>query len=340
MNTRLILPVPIPSYWGSSTPFTAMRIILLTLLLLTGCRSDTPLQFALIGDGPYSPIGEEVAARMIEDINARDHMAWVIHLGDTKGGSQSCSDALLQSRFDLFQQFSIPFLLTPGDNDWFDCVREAAGSYDDYERLAFTRKLFYPDPAVSTGGQAMPVRSQALESTYTEFVENRMWEQGGAVFATVHLVAITRAPTDSTVAQRRLDAASDWVRTAFKTARESGAAGVFLATQVDLWPVSSPQEFYGEACRLCGQPAPGLAPFYDVLAEESAAFEGQVVIAVGDTHVFRVDKPLRGTNGAVLQNVTRVEGFGEPNLHWVRVEVDPAERQVFTFYQEFVPAGS
>jgi hypothetical protein len=38
--------------------------------------------------------------------------------------------------------------------------------------------------------------------------------------------------------------------------------------------------------------------------------------------------------------VTRVEGFGEPNLHWVRVEVDPAERQVFTFYQEFVPAGS
>lgn len=316
------------------------RIAFLTILLLTGCRTDEPLQFALIGDGPYSPIGEEVAARMIDDINARENIDWVVHLGDTKGGSQSCSDELLQSRFELFERFSMPFLLTLGDNDWFDCVREAAGSYDDYERLAFVRDLFYPDPTVSTGGRTMTVRSQALESTYTEYVENRMWEQGGAVFATVHLIAITRPPTDSTTAQRRLDAAGDWVRTAFKTARESGTAGVFLATQVDLWPVSAPREFYGEACRLCGQPAPGLTPFYEVLAEEAAVYDGQVVVAVGDTHVFRVDKPLRGPDGAVLQNVTRVEGFGEPNLHWVRVEVDPKERQVFTFYQEFLPGGN
>ena len=74
-----------------------------------------------------------------------------------------------------------------------------------------------------------------------------------------------------------------------------------------------------------------------MLSEEAADFDGQVVIAVGDTHVFRVDKPLPGPDGAILQNVTRVEGFGEPNLHWVRVEVDTAERQVFTFYQELLP---
>lgn len=316
------------------------RFLLVAFALLTGCRADQTLEFALIGDGPYSPAGEEVAARMIDDINAREGIAWVVHLGDTKGGSQSCSDQLLQSRFDLFERFAMPFLLTPGDNDWFDCVREAAGSFDDYERLAFVRELFFPDPAVSTGGEKMGVRSQALESSYSEFVENRLWEAAGAVFATVHLVAITRPPADSTVAERRLEAASDWVRTAFNTARESNAAGVFLATQVDLWPVSAPIEFQGEWCRLCGQPVPGLAPFYDVLAEESASFDGQVVIAVGDTHVFRVDKPLRGPNGGILQNVTRVEGFGEPNLHWVRVTVDPSERQVFTFHQEFLPSGN
>ncbi len=314
--------------------------ILCATLLLTGCGTTShTLEFALIGDGPYSPEGEVVAAQMIDDINARDGIEWVVHLGDTKGGSQSCADDLLESRFALFQRFEMPFILTPGDNDWFDCIRERAGAYDEYERLTFFRELFYPDPKVSTGGEEMPLRSQALESDYTEYVENRMWEAGGVVFATVHLLAITRPPADSSVAQRRLDAASDWVRTAFRTARESDAAGVFPATQVDLWPVSAPQEFQGNWCLLCGQPVPGLAPFYDVLAEESKSFRGQVVVAVGDTHVFRVDKPLPGSDGTILQNVTRVEAFGEPELNWVRVAVDSRERQVFTFFQELLPGA-
>lgn len=311
--------------------------LVLSFLILTGCGTDgQTLEFALIGDGPYSPEGEVVAERMIDDINARDGIEWVVHLGDTKGGSQSCSDELLERRRALFDRFTMPFILTPGDNDWFDCVREAAGSFDDYERLAFTRALFFPDPSQSTGERTMALRSQALESDFTEFVENRMWEAGGAVFATVHLVAIMRAPTDSTVAARRMVAAAEWVRTAFETAKSTGAAGVFLATQVDLWPVSAPTEFQGEWCRLCGQPVPGMAPIYEVLSEEAANFDGQVVIAVGDTHVFRVDKPLPGPDGVILQNVTRVEAFGEPNLHWVRVEVDPSESQVFTFYQELL----
>jgi hypothetical protein len=317
---------------------TRIAFGLFFIIGLSACKSpEEPLQFALIGDGPYSPLGEKVAERMIDDINARNGVEWVIHLGDVKGGSQSCDDVLLASRRTLFDGFEMPFILTPGDNDWFDCVREAAGSFDDYERLAFTRSLFFPDPALSTGQRPMALRSQALESDYSEYVENRMWEAGGAVFATVHLLAITRPPSDSTTAARRLSAAGDWVREAFRTARASGSAGVFLATQVDLWPVSAPREFQGEWCRLCGQPVPGLSPFYEVLSEEAASFEGQVVIAVGDTHVFRVDKPLPGPDGSILQNVTRVEGFGEPNLHWVRVEVDPAERQVFTFYQELLP---
>lgn len=318
-----------------------MRHLVVALFVFSAFSACTSpqerLQFALIGDGPYSPYGEEVAARMIDDINARESIEWVIHLGDTKGGSQSCDDALLESRRALFDRFAMPFILTPGDNDWFDCIREAAGSFDEYERLAFTRALFFPDPSVSTGGRTMSLRSQALESDYSEYVENRMWEAGGAVFATVHLVAITRPPSDSTTAQRRMDAAQDWIREAFRTAKASGASGVFLATQVDLWPVSAPREFQGAWCLMCGQPVPGMAPVYEVLSQEAAAFDGQVVVAVGDTHVFRVDKPLAGPDGSILQNVTRVEGFGEPNLHWVRVEVDSSERQVFTFYQELLP---
>tara|TARA_R110002096_G_scaffold358509_1_gene551581 strand:- start:336 stop:539 length:204 start_codon:yes stop_codon:yes gene_type:complete len=62
-----------------------------------------------------------------------------------------------------------------------------------------------------------------------------------------------------------------------------------------------------------------------------------VVLAVGDTHIFRVDKPLYRADGTLVENFTRVETFGHPNVHWVRVRVDPSERSLFTFRQELVP---
>jgi hypothetical protein len=58
---------------------------------------------------------------------------------------------------------------------------------------------------------------------------------------------------------------------------------------------------------------------------------------VGDTHIFRVDKPLYRDDRTLVENFTRVETFGNPNVHWVRVSVDPRDSQVFTFHQELVP---
>jgi hypothetical protein len=37
--------------------------------------------------------------------------------------------------------------------------------------------------------------------------------------------------------------------------------------------------------------------------------------------------------------VTRVEPFGHPYVHWVRVQVRPDEPQVFGFRQELVPGN-
>ena len=76
---------------------------------------------------------------------------------------------------------------------------------------------------------------------------------------------------------------------------------------------------------------------YPVLEELSIAFSRPVVLAVGDTHVFRVDKPLYSTDsGLLVENFTRVEPFGSPYAHWVRVRVDPRERELFSFHQEIV----
>ena len=65
----------------------------------------------------------------------------------------------------------------------------------------------------------------------------------------------------------------------------------------------------------------------------------------GDTHYFRVDKPMilddqRGARrGSVVERFTRVELFGYPEAHWVRATVDPADPNVFSFRPEIVRAN-
>jgi len=304
-----------------------------------GRTDDAAYEFALFGDNPYRPENVPRVEALVEDVNRRGDLEWVIHVGDTKGGGQPCTDEFLRGRFELYQRFSIPFVFTPGDNDWFDCVRPGAGARDEYERLGFIRSLYFPDPGSTTGGRPMATRSQSAGSDYSEFVENVLWTHGGVVYATIHLLGLGREPTDPEVATRRMNAALTWIRTAFSEARESGSVGVFLATQVDPWIVWGLPSLVRQRCAACLEPRPGLEELYPLLVEESDSFPGQVVLAVGDTHIFRVDKPLYRTDATLVENFTRVETFGDPDVHWVRVRVDPRERSVFSFYQELVPEG-
>lgn len=59
------------------------------------------------------------------------------------------------------------------------------------------------------------------------------------------------------------------------------------------------------------------------------------MLAMGDTHIFRVDKPLYD-GGQLVEHVTRVEGFGEDQVHWVRIEVYPDSSDVFSVRQEVI----
>jgi hypothetical protein len=79
------------------------------------------------------------------------------------------------------------------------------------------------------------------------------------------------------------------------------------------------------------------------LEAEVLAFRKPVVLLHGDTHYFRVDKPLFRTNeagpgnfGRQIENFTRVETFGFPEAHWVRVIVDLNDPHVFTFKEQIV----
>ena len=76
--------------------------------------------------------------------------------------------------------------------------------------------------------------------------------------------------------------------------------------------------------------------FHEALIENLRRFDKPVVLAVGDTHIFRVDKPIYD-NGKLIEHFTRVEAFGEDQVHWVRVTVDIRSREVFSFHQEIIP---
>ncbi|NQV72228.1 metallophosphoesterase, partial [bacterium] len=263
---------------------------------MTSCAAppdpETVFEFAIMGDMPYSDASLPLVESLIQDINADAGLEWVVHVGDTKAGGDSCADSILTGRFDLFNTFQKPFFFTPGDNDWYDCSQENAGGWEPSERLDFLRKLYYADPHSSSAGSPMAVYSQADSPEYAEFVENQMWEKGGVVFATVHLVAITRASPDSVDATRREEAAAQWIAKAFERAKESKSKGVFIATQVDPWPVSGNPAIVGSLCPACFNVDRGVNQLSEVLQSETQTFDGQVVLAVGDTHVFRVDKPL------------------------------------------------
>jgi hypothetical protein len=77
--------------------------------------------------------------------------------------------------------------------------------------------------------------------------------------------------------------------------------------------------------------------YITVLAEEMESYTRPTVFLHGDTHRFLVDQPLfSAKNNRRFENFTRVETFGSPDTHWIKVTVDPADAQVFSFKAEIV----
>jgi hypothetical protein len=287
-----------------------------------GGRGAAPFAVAVMGDAPYREDEEARVRRLIDDVN-REDMAWVVHIGDI--GRFSCSDSLIQARFQLFQRFRHPFVYTPGDNEWTDCHQGMRGGFVPLERLARLREVFFPDPSSSTGGRRLSVTSQSRDSTYAEFVENAAWMEGGVAFMTLHVVGSrnglapfgTRTAADDAAQARREAAALEWLRAGFARARQSGSRAVVLAMHAD-------PAFEAPAGADARQ---GFEPLLAALTEEVQRFEGPVLLIHGDTHIFRVDNPLMNPEtGQPFANFTRIEVFGSPFVGWVEVTVDPSGR--------------
>jgi hypothetical protein len=296
-------------------------------------RGRSKFTFALIGDIPYGPEGEAKFPALLSDINADKGLSFVVHDGDFKNGSSLCSDAVFYNRLDLFNQFARPFVFVPGDNEWTDCHRANNGSYEPLERLAFLRQVFYPTDR-SLGRRTMKLDRQSENPQYFKFRENVRWVVEDILFVGLHIVGsnnnLGRTPSADAEYAERNAANLYWLRQSFQLARAQRHKAVMLIIQAnpnfDL-PSTSPNRT-------------GFNDFLASLETETLAYGKPVVLVHGDSHYFRIDKPLLGTrSGRRIESFTRVETFGENDNHWLHVTADSKTPNVFLFDQRIVEAN-
>jgi Calcineurin-like phosphoesterase len=286
-----------------------------------GRARPAKFEFALIGDVPYTPVHEAQYENMIAEIN-REHVAFTVHDGDIKSGSTLCDDLVYANELARFERFRRPVIYTPGDNEWTDCHRANNGGYDPLTRLALLRSVLFADPATSYGERELELSHQG-----PKYPENARWTHGRVTFATVHVVGSNnnrgRNPENDVEYAARNAANLDWLNQTFEQAAAQGSVAVVIVIQANPF----------EANTVIPS---GFDEFLGVLRVRTLAFDGNVMLVHGDTHTFRIDKPLLTATGARIENFTRVETFGNPDAHWIRVGVDANNPEVFTFEMEIV----
>lgn len=291
-----------------------------------------PFEFALIGDLPYSAEQEAKFPSLMADIN-RSPAAFVVHDGDIKNGSSVCDDATFVSRKQLFDNFEMPFILVYGDNEWTDCHRSKNGSYDPVERLAKLREIFSQGNQ-SLGKRTLTLTRQSENPQFAKFRENVRWIYHGVVFFAINMPGSNnnfgRTPEADAEYADRNSANLAWIKECFALAKRSNSKGIVLVAQAnpgfELDPTDKRRSGYND--------------FIATLETETGNFPGQVVFVHGDTHYFRIDKPLPyftdETQLPRMKNFTRVETFGSPNVHWLRAFYDPENPNLFEFKQQIV----
>ena len=308
------------------------------------CAAAAPAQsfsFGLWGDMPYKKAGD--AARMpalLRSISGSD-IAFSIYNGDIKDGSSACSDEVYTQALQMFGQIRQPVVYVPGDNEWTDCHRTNNGGFDPLERLAHLRRVMIPSTR-SLGQRQMELTRQGKLGE--KFVENARFQHRDITFLTFNIPGSNnnlvldeyecsdksaRSPRQCELANAEYierDAANiTWLREGFAKASAMKARGIVVVMQADPG-FDLPETGSDDESQAKGVSA--YRRFVDALVTETQYFDGQVLLVHGDTHFFKVDKPLYSP-AKLLPNLTRLQTFGSPSIHWVRVVVQPRTRHVF-----------
>jgi hypothetical protein len=282
---------------------------------------DVPKKFeiGLIGDIPYDAEQQRRTEVLFGRMEAEE-LAFVVHVGDIKSGDSPCTDETLLHEKGRFESFAHPLVYVPGDNEWTDCHRTG---YDPIERLWRLREIFF------VGDESLGEKTIPLVRQSADYPENVRWSYGDVTFLGLNVPGSNNnlgrtSEADAEYAARN-EADLGWIREGFDRAEADGSSAVMIVMQANPGFELSPEMRTG---------------YEDLLAaleQETVAFGKPVVLAHGDTHTFRVDKPMIASpTGERVENFTRVETFGSPEVNWVRATADASDPEVFAFRPEVV----
>ncbi|SEQ75777.1 hypothetical protein SAMN03080615_02651 [Amphritea atlantica] len=319
-------------------------------LVMAQERAET-LKVGLWGDQFYSKDAAEKAQRTsqtIESMNAHK-LNFTMYAGDTKNGSSECSDkAIGDDIISVYNRLDMPTLYTLGDNEWTDCHRTSNGAYDPLERLSFLRKTFF-NKATTQGKSPIAVERQGeLGEAYSEnsrFVASNVEFVALAVTGSNNNLVVTekqctkkskRSAEDCAAASEEYKARNakniEWLKESFAKAKQDQLAGIAIIIQADIFfPFELSDGGYEDDFMTSLDDKNGFTDFFKTLISETQSYDGQVVLINGDSHFFKMDKPMYNPNGQLTANFTRVQVFGEEDNSWIEMTVNPASETVFTF---------
>lgn len=297
--------------------------------------SSTSLSFALIGDQPYNPALEAATDHLLAHIDQDESTRWIVHLGDIKGGGESCSNALIDRRLKQIQNTQKALVFIPGDNEWTDCHRDSNGNYNSQERLAHLRKEAFDKPE-TFGKNRFKVRNQSDKG----FPEHQMWTEGSTLFITFNVPGSnndlsnpsSRKISGAQVKQlflTRQQAIDEWFLQAEQTFANNKLTETVVAIQ------GNPIDGSGRPWSLDRMlvTANGYEPFMKRLVLFAQHTGKPLLLAHGDTHRFRWDQPDLSAWGASKQTnrlIQRVEGWGHPFTNaWVKITIHQGTAQPF-----------
>ena len=342
-------------------------------------QSSRAYSIGLWGDLPYSAEQAAVIPNLIADMNSQN-LAFTAHDGDLRQGSGSpnCADGKIYTNAAMyFGSLHAPVIFTPGDNDWTDCDRKSLGAdaRNSLQELTNERAFFFATPhtlgqtqflqevqatplckgfgtANCNSGPSSDVKLTQT-ATYTDVpcVENRRWIVGTVMYATIDIQGscnnLCDDYPDPVEYAARNAAGIQWMKDTFATALAQNCVAVMFITQADpgFDDTDATRAPTRNANTLVEDDAQKLTDgFHDFLVALRAqviAFGKPVAYVHGDSHYFRVDKPLLDSTGKRVTNFTRVETFGDhqPTLgdvNWLKVNVDPSSREVFSYEPQIV----
>jgi len=322
---------------GAAAAFAAF-----TALPATAAQPADPgaLTLAVYGDAPYGTTPTDNAEFLatpafINSINSDPAVSIAAHVGDIHSGKQYCTAQYDQSIAGLWQQYQVPLVYTPGDNEWADCHKpgEGGGTYDpttgnvkyvtdpatgqpvDYAggdpvaNLALVRSLFFPRPGQTLGSGKLHVQSQATEydpafPSDAQYVENVIFERKGTLFVTLNLPGGSNndadiwygAPTRSTAqAQEASERTGADLRWLDHAFTQASQNG---DTSVLIMTQADMWDLDGKtAAHLTNY-----EPLVSSIAAHTTAFGKPVLLINGDSHVYRSDNPLSPTAPCVADS--------------------------------------